>query len=300
MGDIFYVPKNTYTIEEEGFPTVTFENDDITIVSPDGVKVIIEENQVHVKFEIFAESAENESLSALFTPGMCQVERNSSREEEKVASAFYYPDIKLIDEATCFHYKQEQLEITVNNKGHYHGAVTVGTNTEEKYFLPPKKPISKNLKKRLTFLDMQDTTVIELSEKNFEEDENLTDEDEFVIPDSIFEPESYKHKDSNIERRVFLLPPSCGLESNFKYGFELFEEDLVSKNFKNPTDMEKIGENFVAMKPIVKTATFAVPSESVVGDFLPKIDCTQFDVVKKLKAEWKDSCWTQKFVVFLF
>lgn len=293
MGDLFYDLKNTYTIEEEGYPTVTFENEDITIVSPDGVKVIIEENQVHVKFESFTESDENESLSALFTPEKCLIERNSSKEEEKLTSTFYYLHKNSLDEATCFHYKQQEAEITINNRGHFHGAATVGTNTEEKYFLPPKLAPSMIPKKRLTF---QEFSVIELSENSLEEDDESTDEDEIVSHDYILGPEN--HKDCNVERRVFLLPLTA-IEHNFKYGFELFEEDFVFQNFKNRRDVEKIGNNYVAMKPIRKISEFVVPIKFDVLDLSPELDCKQLDIADKLKTEWKDSFWTQKFVDFL-
>lgn len=81
--DIFFYPKYSYSIEEEGFPTFIFENKEIAVVSPDGVKVIIEENQVQVKFDSFTSSDKKESLSTLFTPDKCLIERNSANDEDR-------------------------------------------------------------------------------------------------------------------------------------------------------------------------------------------------------------------------
>lgn len=83
LGEIFYNINSSYSIEENGLPTVDFKNDDIEILSPDGIKLIIGENQVQVKFESFTSADKSESLSALFTPEKCLIERISSKEEEQ-------------------------------------------------------------------------------------------------------------------------------------------------------------------------------------------------------------------------
>lgn len=83
MRELFYELNNSYSIEEHGVPTINFTNEKITILSPDGIRVIIEENQVQVKFDSFTSSDKSESLSALFTPEKCLIKRTSSKEDEQ-------------------------------------------------------------------------------------------------------------------------------------------------------------------------------------------------------------------------
>lgn len=66
-------------MEENGYATINFENEDITIVLPDGIKVIIQESQVDVEFNSFP----NDLLAVKFTPDKCVLERNTENEEEQ-------------------------------------------------------------------------------------------------------------------------------------------------------------------------------------------------------------------------
>lgn len=211
----------------------------------------------------------------------------------RLTSTFHYPEIKPLDEEICFQYKQSDIDITVNNKGVFHGAISVGTNTDDKQFMPRKSATPRVSTKRLTF---QDTKVIELSEKNYEEDNESSDEELLVEEEEyVFDPEIEKN-DSSVERRVFLLP-SCVFESNSKYGFELFANDHFSKlDNENQRDLVKIGNDFIDMKRIHNMSEFGVRRANDSPGIFRKLDCKRFNIIENLKNEWNGSFWTQRFV----
>lgn len=200
----------------------------------------------------------------------------------------FYPEIQPINEAISFHYKQEDVEITVDNTGRFHGTVSVGTNTEvvNNQLYTKKTPII--LKKSLTF---NDNKVFELSDKFWENEEESSEDEEIVTPEYIFGSEK---NDVDIERRVFLVPPSI-LDGSFKYGFELYADNFnPQRHWESDKDVTKIGDNYIVMKPIPKINSFVVSKIHDINKISPKKDCKLPNVVDRLKAEWKGSLWSYR------
>lgn len=206
----------------------------------------------------------------------------------RVTSSFFYPSGETADDSLCFHYKQDNIELTVDQKGRFHGAVTIGTNTET----PDNQPESKISLPKKKFA-IQDLKVIELSEKSYEVSEE-SEEAEFQIDNEEYILDDETKDDKDIERRIFVLPTSLS-DSLFKYGFELFSEYDISKRFQetNPR-VAKVGNDYINMKTIPTINEFVVSKDSEIDSLLLKADCKAESIVDQLKKSFKDSFWAYR------
>lgn len=267
------------------YPTIQFDNESITIISPDGETVIINEEEVRIKFK---PTGSNDSLSCVFTPEKCDIEKRSDSEDERMSSNFYYPKVAL-DEETRFHFKQNEVDIRVNNKGKFHGAVTVGTNTESRSRLSSKIRKS-DPNKILTFKDMK---TIELSESLSEEKSSSDEVEEIIKYDFLLN--RLEPIEPNVEKRIFLIPP-CFIDSPYKYGFELFEKANIKQKYrKNFEDTIKIGSDYVHMTKIPLTKDFGTNDKCLNQVLGPRIKCKPLNIVEKMKQDWKGSFWKFKY-----